>query len=174
MSASSNSTSPSSPIDSALSLAAERSEKITRFEAFLNERLKKDLMTVVEERDKIWEEEAEYLKLKTVIERISAAPSAQDGLKAKVDLGCNFYAQARVEDASMIFVDVGLGFHVQLTLAEALSAIDVKTKHLHDKADKLTLQANNIKAQIRIVMEGIRELSNIDAEERTKYRDVWT
>ena len=41
-------------------------------------------MTVMEERDKIWEEEAEYLKLKTVIERISAAPSTQDGLKAKV------------------------------------------------------------------------------------------
>jgi len=166
--------SSSSPVEAAMSLAAERMEKITRYETFLNERLKKDLMTVMQERDKIWEEEAEYLKLKTVIERISAAPSTQDGLKAKVDLGCNFYAQARVEDASMIFLDVGLGFHVQLTLNEALSAIDVKTKHLHDKADKLTLQANKIKAQIRIVMEGLRELSNIEAEERTKYRDVWS
>ena len=67
-----------------MSLAAERMEKITRYETFLNERLKKDLMTVMQERDKIWEEEAEYLKLKTVIERISAAPSTQDGLKAKV------------------------------------------------------------------------------------------
>ena len=94
-------------------------------------------------------------------------------ISAQVDLGCNFYAQARVEDASMIFLDVGLGFHVQLTLTEALSAIDVKTKHLHDKADKLTQQANKIKAQIRIVMEGLRELSNIEAEERAKYRDVW-
>ena len=74
----------------------------------------------------------------------------------------------------MIFVDVGLGFHVQLTLPEALDVIDVKTKHLHEKADKLTERANKIKAQIRIVMEGLRELSNIEAEERVKYRDVWS
>ena len=73
----------------------------------------------------------------------------------------------------MIFLDVGLGFHVQLTLPEALTTIDVKTKHLNEKAERLTESANKIKAQIRIVMEGIRELSNIEDEERKKFRDVW-
>jgi len=157
----------------ARALYEERMEKITRYENFLNETLKKDLFSVMEARDRVYEEQAEYLKLKTVIEKISASPSVKDGLKAKVDLGCNFYAQALVDDPSMIFLDVGLGFHVQLTLPEALTTIDVKTKHLNEKAERLTESANKIKAQIRIVMEGIRELSNIEAEERKKFRDVW-
>jgi len=156
-------------------LLQERVEKITRYETFLNERLKKDLFTVQGERDKIWEEQAEYLKLKTVLERISASDSVKEqGLKAQVDLGCNFYAQARVDDASMVFLDVGMGFHAQLTVPEALKAIDVKVGHLVSKAEALTQQANNIKAQIRIVMEGLRELSSIDSEDKQQYRDVWS
>ena len=74
----------SSAAASALALAEERMEKMTRYETFLNEKLKKDLFAVMKERDSVWEEEAEYLKLKTVIERISASPSIEDGLKAKV------------------------------------------------------------------------------------------
>ena len=66
-------------------LYEERMEKITRYETFLNETLKKDLFSVMEARDRVYEEQAEYLKLKTVIEKISASPSVKDGLKAKVN-----------------------------------------------------------------------------------------
>ena len=91
MSSSSSSTSSSaSAVASALALAQERMEKMTRYETFLNEKLKKDLFTVMQERDGVYEEEAEYLKLKTVIERISASPSMEDGLKAKVVCLCLF------------------------------------------------------------------------------------
>ena len=47
-------------------------------------------------------------------------------LKTKVDLGCNFYCQARVPDPTKIFVSVGLGFFVELTLDEALEFISKK------------------------------------------------
>ena len=69
----------------ARALYEERMEKITRYETFLNETLKKDLFSVMEARDRVYEEQAEYLKLKTVIEKISASPSVMDGLKAKVN-----------------------------------------------------------------------------------------
>ena len=69
----------------AYALYEERMEKITRYETFLNETLKKDLFSVMEARDRVYEEQAEYLKLKTVIEKISASPSVKDGLKAKVN-----------------------------------------------------------------------------------------
>ena len=45
---------------------------------------------------------------------------AGEPLKTKVDLGCNFYCQARVPDPSMVMVAVGLGFFLELTLEEAL------------------------------------------------------
>lgn len=153
----------------------ERMDKITHYETFLNEKLKKDLFTVQENRDKVWEEQAEYLKLKTVIERIQGSDNVkEEGLKAKVDLGSNFYAQAHVSDPSMIFLDIGLGFFIELTLAECLDAIDVKVKSLNGKAENLTFTANQIKAQIRIVMEGLRELSLVTPHDRQSLRDIWS
>ena len=50
----------------ARALYEERMEKITRYENFLNETLKKDLFSAMEARDRVYEEQAEYLKLKTI------------------------------------------------------------------------------------------------------------
>ena len=41
-------------------------------------------------------------------------------LKSKVDLGCNFYCEARVPNPGSVFVDVGLGFFVELDHPAAL------------------------------------------------------
>ena len=64
------------------------SEKVLKFETFLNETLRPDLKSTLEERDKIYEEIAEYLSLKNSIEaiKVSDLPQGQP-LKTKVDIG---------------------------------------------------------------------------------------
>ncbi len=47
-------------------------------------------------------------------------------MKTKVDLGCNFYCQANIEDPSRIFVEIGLGFYLELTLDEAEKFVNTK------------------------------------------------
>ncbi|MBN3323588.1 UXT protein, partial [Atractosteus spatula] len=126
-------------------------EKVSAYETFINEVLKRDLQTVLEQRDEIYEKIAQYLQLKNVIESLQESGSKE--LKTDVDLGCNFYVQAHVEDSSKIFVAVGFGFFVEFTLPEALKFIERKTSQLTEHSDKLTKDSAKIKANIRMVLE---------------------
>ena len=51
-------------------------------------------------------------------------------LKSLVNIGSEVYAQAKTPDRKLIFVNIGLGFHVEFTLDEALAFIDKKIKKL--------------------------------------------
>eukprot|EP00731_Ephydatia_muelleri_P023651 Em0015g1234a len=97
-------------------------DKVTRYEHFLNERLRTDLRAVLEHRDAVYSDMAEYLQLRNVLEKTQKLGLTQSGLKTIVDLGANFYAQARVMDPSRVFVAVGLGFFVEFTIDEALGS----------------------------------------------------
>ncbi|KAJ1827095.1 hypothetical protein LPJ70_007573, partial [Coemansia sp. RSA 2708] len=76
---------------------------------------------------------SEYLKLKTHIDSIRS--QQLDELETKVDLGSNFYAKAFVPDTQYIFVNVGFGFHLQMSLDEADEFIDRKVKHMEKLAE---------------------------------------
>jgi len=144
------------------------SEKVLKFETFLNETLRPDLKSTLEERDKIYEEIAEYLSLKNSIEaiKVSDLPQGQP-LKTKVDIGCNFYAKAVVKNPQKVFVDVGLGFFVELTHDEALAFIEKKTKFLEIKTERLTKDSTKIKANIKLVLQGLRELQGLNPNDLT-------
>jgi len=140
--------------------------KVLRYEAFLNDQLKPDLKAILEKRDKLYEEIAEFLALKNSIGAIRAAELRPgQPLKTKVDLGCNFYVQARVPDPSRLFLEVGLGFFVELTLDEALKVIERKTRALEGRATALTQDACKVKANIKLTLEGLRELQRLAAED---------
>eukprot|EP00088_Acartia_fossae_P061149 TRINITY_DN73404_c0_g1_i1.p1 TRINITY_DN73404_c0_g1~~TRINITY_DN73404_c0_g1_i1.p1 ORF type:complete len:122 (-),score=23.09 TRINITY_DN73404_c0_g1_i1:12-377(-) len=114
-------------------------EKVARYEAFLNDTLRSDLKKNLELRDKIYQEQAEYLALRNSINAIKLA-DLQPGepLKTKVDLGCNFYCQAKIPQPGAICVAVGMGFFVEMTLDEALKFLDKKDAELSRDADNLT------------------------------------
>lgn len=133
--------------------------KLLRYEAFVSDTLQRDLMKVLENRDAVYEKISQYLQLKNVIERLREAPSQT--LETQVDLGCNFYVNAEVPDSSRIFVALGFGFFAELTLEEALKFIEKKNKMLTETSEQLTRDAANIKAHIRLVLEGLRELQDL-------------
>ncbi|XP_061428979.1 protein UXT [Lethenteron reissneri] len=148
-------------------------DKVTEYEAFINEVLKRDLQKVLEERDKIYEKTAQYLQLKHVIERLQETGCPGEELKTQVDLGCNFYVNAKVPDASHIFVSVGYGFFVEFTLPEALKFIDKKTTQMNEYSEKLTKDSAKIKANIKMVLEGLRELQGLKELPVERTREVW-
>lgn len=59
-------------------------------------------------------------------------------------------------------MNVGLGFHVELTLQEALTFIDKKLVILNEKVSESTKKSAKIKGQIKFVYEGIRELQQLN------------
>ena len=149
-------------------------DKVAQYETFLNETLRTDLKSTLTLRDKIYQEQAEYLALRNSINAIKLAELVPgEPLKTKVDLGCNFYCQARVPDPTKIFVSVGLGFFVELTLDEALEFISKKDGELGKEADKLTSDCAKLKANIKLVIGGLQELQHIRSEgPRKPQRDI--
>ncbi len=113
----------------------------------------------------MYEEIAEYLALKNSIAAIKAAQlKPGQPLKTKVDLGCNFYVQARVPDPTRLFLEVGLGFFVELSLDEALKVAEKKTKVLEEETARLTSDVCKVKANIKLTLEGLRELQKLGVE----------
>ena len=154
---------------------ADVDEKVSRYESFLNETLRTDLKNTLLLRDKIYQEQAELLALRNSINAIKLADLVPgEPMKTKVDLGCNFYCQARVTDPSKICISVGLGFFLEMTLDEALKYLDKKDADLGKDAKKLTSDCAKLKANIKLVLGGLRELQNINPNDPQKpQRDIF-
>lgn len=155
-----------------------KNSKIELYEHFVNDRLKSDLEKCYKEQERIYAEMAEYLQVKETIEKLTQArlgldPKDVEPLKVKVDLGCNFYAKAVIEDTSYIYVAIGYGFFLQMKFNEALKFIEKKMKSLNELADELTVKICEIKANIKFVLEGLREMQNIDPTSKQEVRDIF-
>ncbi|KAG0240250.1 hypothetical protein BGW41_007089 [Actinomortierella wolfii] len=135
-------------------------EKLARYESFVNDTLKRDLKDTLDQRDAIYDQISDYLKLAKDIEIIQSNNLTE--MKTQVDIGSNFYMQAKVPDTKYIYVNVGFGFHAQLTLDEALEFINKKEKHLHKKAEVYTAKAAKIRANIQLVFEAMSEIMNLN------------
>jgi prefoldin subunit 5 len=97
-------------------------------------------------------------------------------MKTMVNLGSEFYVKAKMyealfhysnwcsPDTSRVFVNIGLGFHLEFTVNEAVSFIEEKEKQLNKyfheyllvltdfrNAEELTTKASAIKAKIKLV-----------------------
>jgi len=143
--------------------------KVKKYETFLNDQLRPDLKSVLEDRDKIYEDISEYSALKNSIEAIqSAGDELPKPLKIKTDLGSNFYVRANVPNPENIFLDVGLGFFLELSLSEALVFIEKKVKLLEEKSNLLTEQSLTIKANIKLILHGLREIQGLSADDLNK------
>ncbi|CAA7404220.1 unnamed protein product [Spirodela intermedia] len=124
-----------------------RQQKIQKFEEFVDGRLKPDLVLAIAQR---------FSDLKKNIENLQK--NGVTSLRTMVNIGSEVYLQADVPDTRHIFVDVGLGFHVEFTWSEALEFISVKEARIARQIEECTQLIANIKARIKLVCEGIREL----------------
>ncbi|KAK6280918.1 hypothetical protein POUND7_014743 [Theobroma cacao] len=188
-----------------------RHEKIQKFEEFVDRRLKPDLVRAIAERDKVFEQQKIFSDLRKNIENLEK--NSVTSLRTLVNLGSEVYMQAEVPDTQRIFVDIGLGFHVEFTWSEALKFISLREEKLESlpvcqgtdwlvivvsfsilkfsinhhrssivevitegtwnrlwQIEEYTCLIASIKAQIKLVCEGIRELLQIPAEKTIEER----
>ena len=144
------------------------SDKVLKYEEFVNEVLKNDLKHVLSERDKIYDEIAEYMKLQTSIERLNTIERRP--IKQMIDVGCNFYMQAEVKNTDFIFVDIVMGLHVQMKFDEALRFLKKKIDQLTVKSEHLTDKSVDIKARIKLIIGALAELQGVSSQPSSKPR----
>eukprot|EP00007_Cunea_sp_BSH-02190019_P001356 CAMPEP_0174244794 /NCGR_PEP_ID=MMETSP0417-20130205/36678_1 /TAXON_ID=242541 /ORGANISM="Mayorella sp, Strain BSH-02190019" /LENGTH=149 /DNA_ID=CAMNT_0015324519 /DNA_START=28 /DNA_END=474 /DNA_ORIENTATION=+ len=131
-----------------LHLRRIREEKIHQYEVFINDRLKVDLEHTLAQRETIYKTISEYLKLKNNLELIQAENLSK--LKALVNLGADCFVQAKVPDTTYVYVHIGLGFHCQFTLDEAIEFIGKREAHLSEQAEELSVKSAEISARIKL------------------------
>lgn len=136
-------------------------KKVLRYETFINDVLKEQLKQILINLDRINTEIAEYVQLKNVIQTIQDVGVTEDILKTQVDIGCNFYMQAKITDPTKIYMNVGLGHFVEFTLDEVVKVIELRTNLLNRQICILREQSANTKAHIKLVLHGLQELQNI-------------
>ena len=80
-------------------------EKITKYEHFVNEVLRNDLNKVLKKVESIGQQLADYLQIKSIINGIKQnvlIESNDETMKAKTDIGSNFYVECVLYE---IFLD---------------------------------------------------------------------
>lgn len=135
-------------------------EKILKYESFVNDVLKEDLRIVHDKYDRTNREIGEWLQLKRTINGLKDVRT-EEGFKTKTDVGTDVYVQVVVPDPSKILVDVGSGVYVEYTEQEALRFIDKRLELLEKQVAIVKKDSAKIKSRIKLVLHGIRELSNI-------------
>ncbi|KAK6931282.1 Prefoldin alpha-like [Dillenia turbinata] len=137
-------------------------EKVKQYEGFIDGRLKPDLVKAIAERDKVFEQQKIFSDLRKNIQNLEK--HSVTSLTTLVNLGSEVYMQAEVPDTRTIFVDIGLGFHVEFTWSEAINYIKLREEKLARQIEEYTQLIASVKAHIKMVCEGIRELLHLQAE----------
>lgn len=87
----------------------------------------------------------------------------EEPLKSRIELGSGVYCRALVPDTSKIFIAIGLGFHLEVTLEEAGRIVDIRQESLKGHINTCVDKTARIKANLRFVTEAIHELMQLAA-----------
>jgi len=136
-----------------------RPAEIMHYEHFLKHTLQRDLRNNEKTRMSTREEMSEYKKLEKSLEVLKK--HRMEPLRTLVDLGPQVYAQGDVGDTSMLLIDIGIGFHIECTLEEAARVCHLREAFLLEKEHSLLASCASIRANIRLVTEGLGELRKL-------------
>lgn len=139
-------------------------ERIVAFEEAINESLKQDLVIVSQEVSSVCEVIADYLKIKSALKILKQNPK---DVRLQTNIGCNFYAQCHVDDATHIYLCVGKDYFLYMALDEALEMINFLEARWTRRLDDLQDKASKIKACIKIALEAAGRLYEIDRDKLT-------
>ncbi|XP_003748492.1 protein UXT homolog [Galendromus occidentalis] len=139
--------------------------KITKFEHFINDFLREQLRELYEEREKVSHQAAEYLQLQRAIQNLQRSVASDESggkeVRMQVDIGCSFFCQANVPDASKIFVCLGMGIFCEMSHEDAVDFIEKKQQLLQKRIDHLSDQCAEVKARIQIGLQALSELQGL-------------
>lgn len=139
--------------------ASSETGKLSEYDDFLNNRLRVDLCTVLDKQDR-WERElGQYQDLERNIFTLKEEKLAQ--LRTRVELGSGVYMQAVVPDADKVYVNVGLGFHVECSWDDALRIAELKKESLEKQIKSCDARIGAIRAQQQLMTQGLESVKGL-------------
>lgn len=136
-------------------------DEITTIEELVNDQLKQDLVDLSKQVDSVCETIADYVKIRSALRVFQKSPR---DVRLLTNIGCNFYAQCHIDDASKIYLCVGKDYYLHMELDEALKMVDTLEKQWMKRLDELQENASRIKAYIKIALEALGRVYDADKE----------
>lgn len=147
--------------------SSELREKLKEYTHFLDSTLYPELKRTVSAREVIEKEMLEYQELYNKLQVIQQSNTSKN-MEAMVNLGHELvYCKAHVEDPSTVYVDIGKGFFVQLTIQEALPVIRKRISFLQaqvlpKRVKDATRVASHVESSLVIVQALSQHLKELE------------
>ncbi|KAG7298131.1 hypothetical protein JYU34_018901 [Plutella xylostella] len=135
-------------------------ETILKYEAFINNVLKEDLKQVDLRLQGINAEISDLIQQKHTLKVVTDKAVHPHGFDTQVNIGCNFFMEAAVEDTSNLLFNIGLNHYLEFSTEEAIKYLEIRIKAFEKKAEELRNKSAETKAHIKLMLFGIAELQN--------------
>ena len=137
----------------------ELKSKISEYTRFVEVSLRPQLKGLVVGREEVESEIVEYEQLRSKLLLLQHRPD-DETLESLVDMGHEVvFCRAEVDNPKVIFVHVGLGFHPELTLDEAIAVVGDRIKFL--RVNTLQTRDNMAKTVARQVESALAILEDL-------------
>lgn len=133
-------------------------EKVETYGAFIETKLKKDLLEVNKCLNKKAEDHKHWTQLKNIIGQLRKCKPNCDQVLTKVHFGLDIYMTAELEEDDRILVNIGCDCVMEMSYDEAEKYADIRLKLLRKEIDHWRKQACAIKAHIKLVLLAIHEI----------------
>mmetsp|Transcript_30402 Transcript_30402/g.34654 ORF Transcript_30402/g.34654 Transcript_30402/m.34654 type:complete len:155 (-) Transcript_30402:351-815(-) len=133
----------------------ELEAKIKEYSSFIDTKLYPELNFRVKARETVENEIAEYKDLSTRLESLPLSP-----IQTLVNLGYEaLYCHAVTDSSRKIFVHVGMGFHVEMAIEEAIKFCKKRLSFLSTKLDRRAEAAAEVARHVETSLHILEELS---------------
>ncbi|GAV05781.1 hypothetical protein RvY_15859-1 [Ramazzottius varieornatus] len=136
--------------------------KVQQYEEFVNEKLMMDLRKVEARLDKLLLQLNEFQTLQNLIKKLEDKKIPDRHMRVYSDLGHNFRVQANIPDPTTIFINIGLETYVEMDLPQASKFVAARAKGLEAGIQSSKTAQQRIKANVRIMLEGLRKIQHLD------------
>mmetsp|Transcript_7549 Transcript_7549/g.15175 ORF Transcript_7549/g.15175 Transcript_7549/m.15175 type:complete len:163 (+) Transcript_7549:163-651(+) len=137
--------------------------KIDEYSSFINTTLRPQLESAVKAREDVERDIKEYESLQSKLcemTRKKSESAEKVPMETLADLGHELvYSNAVVDDPGRIYVHVGMGFHVEMTIEEADAFVKKRIKYLENELmEHKTHRATTIAVHIEETLLVLQEL----------------
>ena len=147
--------------------------KMNEYAVFVDKTLQPELILAVAAREETELEIASYRELADKLTMIlSDGPTTGKPLESLIDLGHEVaYCKAMIENRQQVFVHVGLGFHAEFSLEEAIDFCErrisfLETQLLSKRIEKAKRVASHLEASLVILHRLAMEIQDMEESKR--------
>ncbi|XP_066156248.1 protein UXT homolog [Euwallacea fornicatus] len=135
-------------------------KKLQEYENFIEEKLKPDLREIETTLSLKSNQSKEWTELKNILTVLREFKEKDQDMNVQFNMGHEIASFAKICDYETVYVDVGLGYLLEMDCDEANKYADIRLNLLQKEINHLRQLAVNVKVHVKLALLAIGELQN--------------